>query len=501
VQITRKLIISNTIVSAIAMVTTQLINLFVLPLFIKNLGAELYGIWIISNVVLGYLNVFDFGFTQGLQKYVTEARAQNNKTELSEVVISGFGFLILTGFVLGIIVLIFSEPIVNFFNIAAKNRNAAVQIIKISGLFCIFMWPLRISQVLLYASMNISTFAICEAVKQIVKSILMLLMIYCGMSVITIKWAVSTSLVLFSIPALIAAKQKLPEISWHPRYFRIWQLKRMSGFSLGMFYYSLIMMFSSQVDSLVIGKMVGMNAVAAYDISSKLFKIIQQVSQLTMTALMPSVFNLAFKDMKKVKTLLVESTRLRMIVATFFAFGGILISKPFIQLWVGEEYLWTVKWVRAFLFLSPFIPLSNITTILRGSGFVRLVNIFNTIKIFTNLTVSILLVPWLGIGGPIVGTIIAYLLFGEPLWFPFLNKKIGCSCKQVFTNTSKIIILFALVLFISYFVHNIMNDGLWNIILSGSVYTFLSGLGFVFLLLNGVERMHLLQFFQSGRSK
>jgi len=43
-QITRKHIINTIIVSAMAGAVTQLISLFIIPIFIDNLGEDLYGI-------------------------------------------------------------------------------------------------------------------------------------------------------------------------------------------------------------------------------------------------------------------------------------------------------------------------------------------------------------------------------------------------------------------------------------------------------------------------
>ena len=115
-KITRRSVVTNTIWSSVAMLGAQFVALLVVPLFIQNLGEELYGIWVIAYVILGFCNIFDFGFTQGLQKYVAEARAKGDQQELSEVVVSGLGFLTLIGLVIGTAVILSAEAIVHFFS-------------------------------------------------------------------------------------------------------------------------------------------------------------------------------------------------------------------------------------------------------------------------------------------------------------------------------------------------------------------------------------------------
>lgn len=472
------------------------INLLVLPLFIKNLGAELYGIWVLSGVVLGYLDVFDFGFTQGLQKYVAEARVKKDDKELSEVVISGGGLLLLIGLLLGGIFWIGAPSIVEFFNIQTEYQQVATSLLKISALFCVVMWPLRIVHVVLNASMRIKELSFLNAFKTGAQSVVILVMVWMAKDVVLIKWVTAGLIAACSAYGLVLLKKYVPEISWSPIHFKYHQLQRMHKFSLGMFYAALIGMMSIQVDNLVIGKILGMTAVTAYAISSKLFTLVQRFSALTLTALMPAVYNLNSEDNSRVIRLLEESIRFRMMVSTFFSFGAILINRFFILHWVGEEYLWTVKWSVLFLCICPFIPLANISTVLRGCNQVRFVNVFVTVKIITNLVVSILLAPVLGIGGPIVGTAVSFSILGEPGWFSFLNRKIGCSCKKVYLNVAKIIFCFGISLLVSMVILKFSPGNLVSILVAAGFYVILSAaLGF-FLLLQSEERGDAFQFFR-----
>jgi O-antigen/teichoic acid export membrane protein len=495
-KITKTLIVSNTLWPAVTQFGVMLISLFILPLFIKNLGTELYGIWVLSGVVSGYANVFDFGFTQGLQKYVAEARAKKDSHELSEVVVSGTGLLFLIGLMLGGGLFFGAGAIVDFFSIQPENQLTAGRLLQISAVFCVISWPLRIVGVVLNACMRMKEASILEAVSGVVQSLIMLGMVLAAKDVVLIKWVSSAMATACSMYGLVLLRKYAPQIRWRLRSFHLHQIRRMHKFSLGMFYAALIGMMSIQVDSLVIGKLLGMTAVTAYAIASKLFTLVQRFSTLTITALMPAVYNLNTGDRGRIVRLLEESIRFRMMVSTFLSFGAILINKFFILHWVGKEYLWTVKWSVLFLCICPFIPLSNISTVLRGCGHVRFVNVFVTVKIIVNLVISILLAPVLGIGGPIVGTAVSFSVLGEPGWFSFLNRKIGCSCRKVYLNMVKIIFCFGISLWFSMLVMRVVPWEMVGVVAAVGFYAVLSaGAGF-FILLLPEEREQAFQFFK-----
>ena len=82
----RELFIGNTVFHVSFKLASQLIALFILPLFVKNLGAELYGIWITSGILAGYLGLMDMGFTQGVMKHISEAYVKKDFIKLSKII-------------------------------------------------------------------------------------------------------------------------------------------------------------------------------------------------------------------------------------------------------------------------------------------------------------------------------------------------------------------------------------------------------------------------------
>ncbi len=457
------------------------INLLVLPLFIKNLGAELYGIWVLSGVVLGYLNVFDFGFTQGLQKYVAEARVKKDDQELSEVVITGVGLLFLIGLLLGGIFWIGAPSIVEFFNIQPESQKVATSLLKISALFCVVMWPLRIVDVVLNASMRIKELSFLNVFKTGAQSVVLLVMVWMGADVVLIKWVTAGLIAGCSAFGLVLLKKHLPEIRWNPTHFKINQLQRMHKFSLGMFYAAVVLMLQSRIDTLILAKTMTVASITSYVIAEKLFQIVQRFSQLITVALAPASFNIA-GDARRMGVLIEESIFYRCIVATFLSSIAFFVAPDFIVLWVGAEYEETVVWARVYLCICPFISVASVPQVARAAGGqVRLVNLFISIEMILNVVLSIFLVSKFGVGGPILGTVIAFFVAGPLLTSNFILKRIQVSnvwkvYRLVFPT---VLVAFGIIACLDYI--PFCFSGTWlGLIIKAMVGTILVGGGLVF---------------------
>lgn len=439
-QITKKLIITNTLWSASAQVLVMGINLLVLPLFIKNLGAELYGIWVLSGVVLGYLNVFDFGFTQGLQKYAAEARVEGDQRQLSEVVVSGTCLLFFIGLLLGALFWFSADAVVGFFDIQPENQQVASSLLKISALFCVVMWPLRIVDVVLNASMRIKELSFLNAFKTGVQSLVMLGMVWVAADVVLIKWVSAGLIAACSSFGLVLVKKYVPEIRWNFINFQVRQLKRMHKFSLGMFYITVIGLLATQIDSLIIGKMLGMTAVAAYAVAFKLFQLIQRIAGMLMVAIMPTTFNLnASADYRRIQKLVDTTSRYRLLLTVPMAYIAILIAPDFIRLWVGESFVEHAIWAQVMCSANLFIGLGVANTVSRAMGHVKETNFIYSIQLVLNVCISIILVPYFGIGGPILGSVIAVILVGDFTMFPLFCRIMGIGWKPTYFMAMRIL--------------------------------------------------------------
>jgi O-antigen/teichoic acid export membrane protein len=457
------------------------------PLFITNLGTELYGIWVLSNIILGYADIFDFGFTKGLQKYVAEARVKGDKEELSQVVVTGLALLSLMGLLIGGIIFIFSQPIITFFNISDEHIGIAINLLKISAVFSVIIWPLRITDVILSASMKIKEESLLNAIRYTAQSVIVLFMVYLNFPIVTIKIITMIIFTVLSLPAIIVARRAVPEVEWSLKSVRIAQIKRMSGFSFGMFHLSLLAMLSTKVDNIILGQMLGMTSVAIYAIISKPYEIIKMLSGLLMKTLMPVTYNVIPNATKEEKEdLIYSAVKYRTLIDVSLSAVTIVVLPSFINLWVGQEYMQYVIWGQLFASIHLFMGLASLGNVARAIGAMSLVNSMLTIKVLVNVIISIIMTKVMGFGGVIIGTFLSNALFGEIIFGKFISKKIGINHNRIikaFIGPVAVGIIFIFVLLIQNY-----KFSTWMSLIFGSGVLFLILITVLLFLFMGDER-------------
>lgn len=440
--VTRRVLISNTVFVGIGAVVSDLIALFVLPLFVKNLGADLYGLWIISKIILGYFNLLDFGFTEGLTRYVADARVKGEHDRLSSSVMSGLGLLMVLGLLIGLVVIAFRADIVSFFEIDEPRREVAKGLLLVTGLFSIVLWPQRITRVILRASLRMSEQSLLDTAAALASSIVLLLLVTHSVDIITLAVVDGFVRVLLWIPSVVLAVRYVPQIRWQWRLFSFARIREMSSFSLGMFYSALLTMLTVRLSNLVIAKMISVTAVTSYAVASRLYAFLVQGTQVACATVIPAVYNLtAADDRDRLSRLVHQAVKYRAMLNISVAFLCIAVAPSFIRVWMGPDYVECGRWAQIFLIQHLLVPLGVMPNVLKGMGRVGVVNACTTVRVCVGLTLSLALIPRYGIGGPILGTVIASLALGDVVFFPYFCRVAGLEWRKTFFLYIRILLL------------------------------------------------------------
>jgi O-antigen/teichoic acid export membrane protein len=92
---------------------SALVSLVSLPLVIRYLGQERYGVWVTVTTVAGWLSIFDFGFGLGLKNQVAAACGRDDSVELSSA-ISTASLLTMLPVCIGLMLTLFLCPLVDW---------------------------------------------------------------------------------------------------------------------------------------------------------------------------------------------------------------------------------------------------------------------------------------------------------------------------------------------------------------------------------------------------
>jgi O-antigen/teichoic acid export membrane protein len=437
-KITRNLIIGNTVYMAAAGIVAQLINLFVLPLFVTRLGSDLYGVYVLGSLLLGYIGTFSAGFNEGIQKHISDAWTKDDRPRLAEVITTGIGILFLVGVLLGGVAFLGADALMRFFRVEQQHYTQAVALLRLCGGFAVFYWPMQITTLILRARLRLKLVGVLTAMETVVHSIVMVVSVLFIKQLYLIKAAELSVRLLFWVPTLILAVRLLPPLNW--RWFRIRPERagEMSRFSFGMMYGAVLSLLTTRIDSLVIGRMIGMSSITAYTVVSKYFYIIRQYVGMLYSNIMPTIYNLCAQgDTARMEKFLNRGIRYRAMVSFPFAFAGLVIIRPFIQLWMGNDFASHAIWGELMALIPLFTAQGFAQAVVRGSGQVRACNVIYSVQVFSNLIISVALTPVFGIGGPVLGTLLTVIFIGDVVFYPYYCKLLKMSCREAYITVLK----------------------------------------------------------------
>ena len=167
-----------------------------------------------------------------------------------------------------------------------------------------------------------------------------------------------------------------------------------------------------QIDQLILVSFIGVSAVATYVIVFYLFTMLQSISGLACSAIMPVISKINAEGNKLlVKKFIYKGSRYHNILFTPFVIVLYFVSEPFINIWIGDLYLKYI-WLIKLTILFQFFWQSNafLGSIYYGLGISKKIGILSLIIGTGNAILSSLLTYYLGFSGVILGTIIVGLI-------------------------------------------------------------------------------------------
>jgi len=87
----------NSITNLIGLAAPMFVAFFTIPILIRNLGTERFGVLNLAWMVIGYFSLFDMGISRALTKFVAEKLGTDAEQEVSSIVSTGVLLMLLLG--------------------------------------------------------------------------------------------------------------------------------------------------------------------------------------------------------------------------------------------------------------------------------------------------------------------------------------------------------------------------------------------------------------------
>ena len=385
-------------------------SLVSIPLMIRYLGQEQYGIWSTLLSVMSWVVFFDLGIGNGLRNKVAEALANNNTVEASSYISSGYTLIGLISLCLFIIAATatFYIPWRTVFNTTNIDEATLRNTVFVSAFFITLnFWISLINQVL-NAVQKTSVIVFGQFISNTVAlSFVFTLTQLMYPSLYYLALAYGTSLIISNVTLTLwfynKRRELLPKLTLNSQHIR-----PIMSLGLQFFIIQLACLVIFTTDKMLITQFFGSQYVTQYDVVFKLFGIITLVYSLISAPLWSSYTDAYHReDFSWVKRILTKQLQ---IFGVIFLCVVIMIplAKPTILLWIGNDLQIPISLIIS---MGGFVLLSTwnniFGSILGGINKIRLGSFYTIVTAAVNIPLCYLFAIKLnfGIAGIILGTI------------------------------------------------------------------------------------------------
>ncbi|MBI5944624.1 MAG: oligosaccharide flippase family protein [Chloroflexi bacterium] len=319
---------------------SSFLTLIVTPLLVYKLGVEQFGLWSVSNALLGMLGIFNFGLAPTIIKYVAEYWSKKD-VEGTAGIISAALVLNLTLAVLISLLLFVFSPLLSGLFLKETVTDAQIQeVIRIT------IWgfaPMTIRNAMLAVSKGFQDFKVVTLfgiwTNLFLNGFAILIAVVDGD---VYKMTVSMVVILWGscFAAIIVTGNKIRAMKIPPHYLKIRLrfIKEIYQFSVFVGLTSVGSVVFSFADRLAVGALLGLTAVSYYTIAIGVANKFLAVSTAVTQALVPA-FSAWKQELKASEISQKLTTAIAAVSIPILGAASLLLffSRPLMVLWLGES--------------------------------------------------------------------------------------------------------------------------------------------------------------------
>lgn len=400
-------VIRNVIFSGVRLFVVAPLPLFIVPFFLKKLGAAGYGTWAIFLAISGITSLADLGLVTTLSKHVAEFYALKDFRALNRLLNTGFALYFAIGSLVAGILWAGSSLLISALFRGSSVPKGELRVLWRYLLLLIvanILTLLFTSFVLGLQRMDLST---GMATLNVLAS--------AGLSVLFLSrgWGLRGILIGYSVAAWLTLcihvyvlHRLLPEVEVNTGDCKWDFAKEIFGFSVKTYATQVAVVIHNQIEKIYLARFVGVVPVGWYDIASDLAVKLRGVPGFVLAPIMPAASELnAHGDESKLSDLYYRAHKYLALIGIPFVAYVIFIAKRFVELWVGPG----LKIVAIPLSILLAINFINLMTgpglfILWGKGRLQPGLYSAFLGMTLNLSLSFFLIRAYGFSGAVLGT-------------------------------------------------------------------------------------------------
>jgi O-antigen/teichoic acid export membrane protein len=414
-------VILTALASSVARGAALLTVLVSVPLTVRYLGSERFGLWMTISSFTALLQFADLGMGNGLLNAVSDANGRGDTVAARRYVTSGFYLLFgIAAILVGLFVVAYPLiPWPRVFNVgsaaAIKEAGPAMLVLVV----CLALnLPLGIVQRVQLAYQEGYASNLWQAAGSLMALTGVLLAIHFRGG---LPWLV---LAMSGGPVVALLLNWVAEFGWlkpwlfpQHRFFRLAAAQRIAGAGLMFMILQLATALAFSSDNIVIAQVLGAAAVTQYAVPMRLFSVLGVISALFFLPLWPAYGEaVARGDIAWVKRTLIRSLLLTFVLCGAPAVVLTLMGKTIIRMWVGPQIQPAFHLLLGMGIWAVLAGLGNaLAMFLNGANILKFQAVCGSLMAIAAVLLKVWLAHYWGTSGVIWATVFAYTLAAAPM--------------------------------------------------------------------------------------
>jgi O-antigen/teichoic acid export membrane protein len=389
------------------------LGLVLMPFTVRHLGASEYGLWMLVASLTYYFQLLDLGYGSGLVRHVADADARgdvagvNNILSTFVVVYAALGLLAAAG---TLALMFWAVP--RFPHLSPPEIRRGQLLLAMMGIRIAVGFPMTVFGAATTARQRFALNNTVAIVVALVNGLVTYAVLAAGHGLIALVGG-TTAVGLASYAGYAwTARRAFPELRIHPSSFSRALVRDVTSFSIYLFIIDIAVQIGFNLDNVVVGAALGTSAVAVYAVTLRLADYQRQLCNQFNGFLFPIAVRFgAGGNVDALESMLIEGTRLALLLVTGVTICVIGFGEPLLATWMGPGF--AAGAVPLYVLAVAGVVLvaqGPLGSILLGTGRHRLVAYVSLGEAIANLVLSVILVRRFGLLGVAVGTAVPVIL-------------------------------------------------------------------------------------------
>lgn len=379
-----------------------LLGIVTTPYIVRTLGVDIYGIYVIVSVVLGYFSFLDFGLGPAITKYVAEFHGAGNERGVTRILQTAFAAYVVLGTAGAIVIAGVTTLLVDHvLTLSPADVDVAHVAFYIAALGFLVNLPGNTFSIVPVALQRFDVVVLRTVIFGTASTAGTIAVLALGYGLPAVLIVNLVASVLTTVSFFLKARDLLPRTSFWPHLHRK-ELRLLMGFGLLKASQKITTQAVFQLDRLIVGAFAPIAAVAYYavplSLSQRIVKLVGNVG----IAVYPAASALSGqRDDRRIEELYMRAMKLTVLIALPTSSIMFIYAHEIMRYWLSAEFERNSSVVLMVLAVANlFYAFTSVPAVtLDATGRVRAGTLFSLFAAATNVAFLLALVPRIGFQG------------------------------------------------------------------------------------------------------